>query len=431
VDLSTSDADITPPSDGTAVSPADEQTQTAITDVLESAREEHGFKSATVYFYDRDSGTLAPVVATGPQSAFISQIPPLRFDADSEIAQVMRMGRAIFVGDTHDAVIEQAESPDGVGRWRSGIETGSHATLPLADHTGNVGVVSLEWGDARPFKRPDRDAIYRIARAVVTAVRRTSRAQLPSGDRAPVRVLGNEQLAPLVVEAHPPTTVERLLVLDAEGELIDESIARGRPWLASVALLEAPAARSTPRAGALLDVHRTANGRLAVVVGSSLPGEIAEESARLVGHALRVHSLFAESAADLAGRLRETLTAAGAPGATALGVVFLDATTGELDVAGSDSTPCVLVRREGGARSLTAGSTALVLPGDHIVLATGCPRAVDDGAPGCGQCIAETFETLGVVAAAEVPRRLLAQAERWAPSGDTDVAIACITRYAG
>jgi len=431
VDLSTSGADITPPTGGTTPPPADEQTRTAITDVLESAREDHGFKSSTVYFYDRDSGTLSPVVATGPQSTFISQIPPLRFDADSEIAQVMRVGRAVFVGDTHDAVIEQAESPDGVGRWRSGIETGSHATLPLADHTGNVGVVALEWGEARPFKRADRDAIYRIARAVVTAVRRTSRAQRPSGERPPVRVLGSEQVVPLVVEAHPPTTVERLLVLDADGELADESIARGRTWLASVALLEAPAASSAPRAGALLDVHRTASGKLAVVVGSSLPGEVAEESARLVGHALRVHSLFAESAADLAERLRETLTAAGAPGATVLGVVFLDPGTGELDIAGSDSTPCVLVRREGGARALAAGSSALVLPGDHIVLATGCPRAVDDGAPGCGHCIAETFEALGAVSAAEIPRRLLAHSERWAPSGDADVAIACITRYAG
>jgi len=431
VDLSTSGADITPTTGGTALPSADEPTRTAITDVLESAREEHGFKSATVYFYDRNSGTLAPVVATGPQSAFISQVPPLRFDADSEIAQVMRMGRAIFVSDTHDAVVEHAESPDGVGRWRSGIETGSHATLPLADHTGTVGVVSLEWGDARPFKRADRDAIYRIARAVVTAVRRTSRAQLPSGERPPVRVLGSEQIAPLVVEAHPPTTVERLLVLDAEGELTDESIARGRPWLASVALLEAPAASSTPRAGALLDVHRTANGRLAVVVGSSLPGEVTEESARLVSHALRVHSLFAESAADLAERLRETLTAAGAPGATTLGVVFLDAESGELEVAGGDSTPCILVRREGGARPLAAGSSALVLPGDHIVLATGCRRAVDEGAPGRGQCIAETFGALGAVSAAEIPRRLLAHAELRESSGDADVAIACITRYAG
>ncbi len=400
-------------------------------DALRALVEELDASGAALYVIREDHGLLVPTATFGPQAAFLKSAAPVAVESHNELARVYSSGEPIYVAESFPA--PGSESPNGVGRWRSAIPTGSHAVLPVRHGQRCVGVLSLQWSDAREFSD---DEIIRTRYAVETMVRDIVPPSSGPRDRVlvrpPLRVVPPEEPTP------PPThPTWKVGYVSPDGDYAPEDRKPPRPWAASVSALVVRA--PSFEAGCAFNATFRLSGKRFGIVAGTLKGSPshADDLAGLIVSVLRTHSLRSGAVGRACVRAMEAVAHAYEQTSSAsliYGVVDLKNRLLTYDVR---DEPAPIVVKRGGrvvrleSSSSKEGHAQMFLPGETLLLhSRGATSASRGGRQYGAERLQARLQEMRPIAGIEMPAALYADIAEFAHALTSDVQVVALTLYA-
>jgi hypothetical protein len=369
--------------------------KTAAQSMLDLIGTRLGASGGLIAVADAEGLQLTAIAVLGTHSSLLRSMPPIDTGSASELARVFSEGEAVFAEATHAASVAE-EPSDGVGRWRTGIATGSYARLPLTASAGRLGALALDWGEPRTFDQGERALLAGLAGVVAGVL------EAPVATDAPEPPASDGSTAEPAAEPGPPpppsrparieeasfalTSLGALLPLGGDTAGADETVA----WLVT--------ATASPRDGAsrptgLVEVFALPGERVGVLLGSMDDGS-GKPLPDMIRSAVRTYGLSCSSAS---GTLRSAWSSIArfAPDENLSAAYFaLDFRKGALAACASGEVRPLIVRGDGRVVGIGESDEShahledlafheihdIFLPGDTLIVASPVdpsPTAVD------------------------------------------------------